>query len=212
MSDPRLTLFFAPRTRSFSAVWLLEELGVNYRLESFSLAGGDHKSPEFLSKNPMGKVPVVMDGDIPVSELGAIAIYLNDTFADATLQVAQSSSDRPAFLRWIFFASAIMEPAFAEHLFKWNLPSRSMAWGSHQHMVDVLTGRLATSETLAGDRFSLADVYVGAQARFGLLFGAIEKGGAIDEWVTRLQERPAFQRAAAIEAREGERFPPPPRD
>ena len=207
----QLTLHYAPRTRSFSAVWLLEELGVDYHLESFSLATGHHKSSEFLAKNPMGKVPVVVDGDIPVSELGAIAIYLNDKFASPELRVDPTSADRPAFLRWVFFASAIMEPAFAERFFKWTLPSQQMAWGSYQHMHDILSDRLTESQTLVGDRFTLADALVGASARFGLLFGAIDKGGAICRWVQQLQERPALQRAVAIEARESERFPPPQR-
>ncbi len=209
MSKSQLTLHFAPRTRSFSALCLLEELGTEYRLESFSLASGHHKSPAFLSKNPFGKVPVVMDGDIPVSELGAIAIYLNDKFAGPSLQVASDSPDRAAFLRWIFFASAIMEPSFAERLFKLNLPSQSMAWGSYQQMHDILVARLSESPTLVGDTFSLADVLVGVSAQFGLQFGAIDKGGVIEDWVARLEKRPAFQRAMAIEAQEGDRFPPP---
>ena len=140
--------------------------------------------------------------------MGAIAIYLNDTFATSPLRVAVDSPNRAAFLRWAFFSSAILEPTIAERLFKWNLPSASMAWGSYQHMHDVLAGRLSTSATLVGDTFSLADVLVGATARFGLLFGAIDKGGVIDDWVARLQERPAMQRAMAIEARESDRFPP----
>ena len=70
-----LTLHYAPRTRSFTALWLLEELGQPYELESFDINTGRHKRPDFLALNPMGKVPVVIHAGTPVSELGAIAIY-----------------------------------------------------------------------------------------------------------------------------------------
>ena len=59
-TQPSLKLYFAPRTRSFTALWLLEELGVGYELDSFDLNSGRHKQPDYLALNPMGKVPLVV--------------------------------------------------------------------------------------------------------------------------------------------------------
>ncbi|GAB4210503.1 MAG: hypothetical protein OHK0013_31210 [Sandaracinaceae bacterium] len=83
--EAHLVLHYAPRTRSFVALWLLEELGAPCRLQSFDINTGHHESPEHLALNPMGKVPVVVDHGIAVSELGAVAIYLADRYPAAGL-------------------------------------------------------------------------------------------------------------------------------
>ena len=67
-SDADLVLHYAPRTRSFTVLWLLEELGRPYRLASFDINTGHHKDPEYLAINPMGKVPAVVDRGVPVTE------------------------------------------------------------------------------------------------------------------------------------------------
>ncbi len=202
------TLYYAPRTRSFTALWLLEELGIDYTLESFDLNTGRHKKPDFIQMNPMGKVPVVVDKGVVVSELGAIAIYMSDLYPDAKLSPAFDHADRATFLRWCFFSSAIMEPALGEKAFKWDVPARSVAWGSFDQMLETLEGGLADGPWLLGESFSAADILVGAGARFGQMFGMIQSE-AVDEYIKRLTQRPACERAAAIELREGKRFPLP---
>lgn len=209
MPDPvDIVLHYAPRTRSFSALWLVEELGHDYRLQSFAMASRHHKSPEFMQMNPMGKVPVVVVGETPVSELGAIAIYLADRFPEAKLAPGVEDPQRADFLRWVFFASAIMEPALGEKLLKWQAPASSMAWGSFDEMWRVVNDAMKGGPYLLGETFSAADVLVGSALRFGQIFGALPKEGATAEYVARLSQRDAFVRAAAIEHREGERFPP----
>lgn len=209
MPTGTLTLHYAPRTRSFTALWLLEELGVAYDLDSFDMHSGRHKQPDFLALNPMGKVPLVVCDDVPVSETGAIAVYLADRFPAAGLAPALDDPQRPAYLRWMFFHSGVFEPALGQKFFKWEVPARSVAWGSFEQMRDVLTAGVEDSQWLLGDRFSAADVVVGAGARFGLMFGAFENEGPIADYVSRLTAREGFQRAQAIEQREGERFPMP---
>ena len=154
----------------------------------------------------MGKVPLVVHAGQPVPELGAMAIYLADRFPDAGLAPAVDDPRRADYLRWCFFASAIMEPAFGEAFFKWSVPAASVAWGSFAQMLEVLTAGLADGDWLLGDRFTAADVLVGSSAIFGTLFGVLPKDGPIAEYVARCQARPAAQRATAIEAREGARF------
>lgn len=210
MSDtqtPSLTLYFAPRTRSFAALWLLEELGEPYRLESFDFATGRHKQADYLALNPMGKVPLVVDGETPVPEIGAMAIYLADRYSAAGLAPALTDAARAAYLRWMFFASAIMEPAYAQKLFEWEVSPSTVAWGSFEQMMEVLADGLAEGPWLLGETFSAADVVVGNNLVFGQMIGLIPQDGPIGTYLARLKAREAFQRAEAIEQREGARFP-----
>jgi glutathione S-transferase len=208
-TQPSIKLYFAPRSRAFTALWLLEELGVAYELESFDLNSGRHKQPDFLALNPMGKVPLVLCDGIPVSETGAIAIYLADRLPAASLAPAIDDPLRPAYLRWMLFSGGVLEPGLGQKFFKWEVPARSVAWGSFEQMQEVLSAGVANREWLLGDRFSAADVVVGSGARYGVMFGAFDKTGPIADYVGRLTAREAFGRAQAIEQREGERFPMP---
>jgi glutathione S-transferase len=203
------TLYYAPRTRAFTALWLLEELGVEYTLESFPMHSGRHRRPDYLAMNALGKVPLLMHDGVPVSEVGAIAVYLSDAFPEAGLTPRIGEPDRAAWLRWIFFSGGVMEPAYAQKFFGWTPPDTSVAWGSFDRMLEALTSGLEGRTWLLGERFTTADVIVGATTRFGLMFGALPKSGVFADYVARLTARPAFERASAIEAREGERFPPP---
>jgi glutathione S-transferase len=202
-----ITLHFAPRTRSFTALWLLEELGQPYTLESFSLASDHHKSAAYLAKNPMGKVPMVEVGGLPVAELGAIALYLAERFPQAGLAPAVDDPRRPAFLRWIFFATAIFEPALAQKFFGWTPSPRTVAWGSYDEMIRVATAGVQPGPWLLGEQFTVADVLVGAGLAFGIRFGGIPGEGPLGDYVQRATARAAHGRAQAIEAREGLRFP-----
>ncbi|MCR9142706.1 MAG: glutathione S-transferase [bacterium] len=213
-TNATLTLYYAPRTRSFAALWLLEELkelgelGEEYRLESFDIETARQKQADYLALNPMGKVPLIVHGKLPVSELGAIFIHLADSFPRAGLGPSIEDPQRPAFLKWIFFSSAIMEPAFAQKIFQWEIPAKSAAWGSFDQMLQVLTDALAESTWLLGESFSSADVLVGSALRFGQIIGIIPGDGPIQAYISRLKQRDAFVRAMAIEERESDRFPP----
>ncbi|MBL4633036.1 MAG: glutathione S-transferase [Kofleriaceae bacterium] len=208
-SAVNLTLYYTPRSRSFAALWLLEELGEDYQLESFDITTARHKKADYLALNPMGKVPLVVDGDTPIPELGAIAIYLSDRYPGAKLSPLTEDPQRPAYLRWTFFSSAIMEPAFCEKLFKWEIPAHSVAWGSFDQMLDIVTKAVTDSTWLLGDSFSSADILVGSNLRVGQMLGIVPKEGPINDYISRLEKRDGFVRAEAIEARESDRFPAP---
>ncbi len=194
-----LTLYHAPRTRAFTALWLLEELQQPYEVHSFDLASGYHRSAEYLARNPMGKVPMLMDGQTPVSEMGAIALYLVEKFPDAGLAPLPGDAQRAEFLRWMFFVPGIVEPALAQKFFNWEPPRASVAWGSYDLMVEVAEQGVTPGPWLLGQRFSAADVLVGSALRFGVMFGAIDSP-AIKAYVERVSQRPAFLRATEREA------------
>lgn len=177
---------------------MLEELGLAYQIESFDITSGHQRSEAFRALNPLGKVPTLVDNGTPVSELGAIAIYLGDAHSGMAPPVGDP--DRAAYLRWVFFASAVVEPCLAERFFKWDIPSGNVAWGSYERMMPVLLGGLEPGPWLLAEQFTMADVVVASVARFGTMFGAMDKEKSLMAYLERCQARPAFVAASKIEA------------
>ena len=195
-----ITLFHAVRSRSFRVLWFLEELGEPYRIEPIDLEKNEQKSEHLLRHNPMGKVPVVLDGDVALSESGAIYIYLADKYAPGRLAPRpEEEQARADYLRWLFFAAGVMEPAFGEKFFKWELNPRQVAWGSFASMLETLEAGVRGKEWLLGDQFTAADVFVGSNVHFGTMFGILPKEGPIAKYLARLAARPALKRALQLE-------------
>ena len=195
-----LLLFYAPQSRAATALRFMEELERPYRLEMIDLHRGDQKKPDFLRRNPMGKVPLVLDGETAIAETGAIFAYLADKYAPGRLAPRPDQPERADYLRWLFFAAGVMEPAYGQKFMNWQIPSSQAGWGSFEQMLDAVTDAVRHREWLAGP-FSAADVYVASTLRYGMLFGIIPKDGPVADYVARWVARPASQRAAAIEER-----------
>lgn len=194
-----LTLFYAPRSRAFNGLWLMEELGQPYRIERFDLDKGDHKSERLTKHNPMGKVPTVRDGSVDVSETGAIITYLVDRYAAGRLGPGLDAPERGSYLKWLFFGGSVIEPAFAEKFFKWDVPARSVGWGSFADMITTVTAAVSARPWLAGDAFTGADLYIASTLRYGTMFGIIDKEGPVADYIARCIDRDAFRRATALE-------------
>ncbi len=195
-----LVLFYAPRSRAATALRFMEELERPYRIEVIDLHRGDQKKPEFRRHNPMGKVPLVLDGEVAIAETGAIFTYLADKYAPGRLAPRPDEPERADYLRWMFFAAGVMEPAYGEKFFKWEVPSRQVGWGSFDDMLATVTEAVSRREWLAG-RFTAADIYVASTLRYGMLFGIIPKEGPVADYITRWTERPASRRATEIDDR-----------
>lgn len=205
---PDITLLYAPRTRAFVALWMLEELGVPYALDAFDIHAGRQRSAAFRALNPMGKVPVVVDHGHPVSETGAIALYLGDRYGSPSLVPGVQDEDRGAFLRWLFFAGNAIEPAYCQKVFGWQVDPGTASWGSYERTMQTLLDAVTPGPWLLGERFTLADVVVGNYVESGTKFGMVAADSPLADYARRATKRPAYARAQAIEARESARFPP----
>jgi glutathione S-transferase len=194
-----ITLYYAPRTRAFRMLWFLEELGRPYRLEHLDFEKGEHKRPQFLKINPMGKVPTLVDQGLPISETGAILAHLADKYSPGELAPLIKEPARADYLKWLFFAAGIMEPAFGEKFFKWEVPAHRVAWGSFADMERTVVAGVEANGWIAGDQFTAADVYVCSNLHWGLLMDLFPKDGPIAAYVTRCAARPALKRALAME-------------
>jgi glutathione S-transferase len=194
-----ITLYYAPQTRSFRALWFLEELGRPYRLELVDYANGGHKRAEFLKINPMGKVPVVVDQGMPIAETGAIFTQLADKYSPDELAPLIKDPRRADYLRWLFFAAGVMEPAFAQKAFGWDVPSSRVAWGSFDSMEKVVVEGLSEGRWLIGDQFTAADIFVGANLQYGSMLKLFPDTGPIADYVSQCSARAALKRALQIE-------------
>ncbi|WP_161141380.1 glutathione S-transferase family protein [Propylenella binzhouense] len=194
-----LVLYHAPRSRSFRILWFLEELGVPYALHRVSLEKGEQKSAEFLKLNPSGKVPAITDRGAPVAESGAIVAYLAERYGNGRFSPAPGDPDRGAYLQWLFYAVGVMEPCFGEKFFKWDVPARQAGWGDFATMERVMTEALAGRTWILGDAFTAADILIGSNLHWGVLWHILPSEGPIGSYADRCRARPAFLEATRID-------------
>ncbi|MBV9884472.1 MAG: glutathione S-transferase family protein [Sphingomonadaceae bacterium] len=196
-----LIFYTNPQSRGRIARWMLEETGATY--ETVVLGYADSmKSADYLAINPMGKVPAIRHGDTVVTEGAAICAYLADAFPAAELAPPPSSRLRGTYYRWLFFAAGPVEAAITDRALKVEPneeQQRFVGYGSFEATIDALEQALRPGPYICGDQFTAADVYVGSQIGFGMMFGTIEKRPIFEDYFGRLQSRPAAARAREID-------------
>ncbi len=199
--NSEIVLYTNPMSRGRIARWMLEEVGQPYRAEVLDYATS-MKAAAYLSINPMGKVPAIRHGDQVVTETAAICAYLADAFPHTGLAPPPGDPARAPYFRWMFFAAGPFEAAVTAKAMGFVTPQgreASTGWGSFGTVMDALEVAVSRTEYIAGDRFSAADVYVGAQVGFGLMFKSIEQRPAFERYWQRLSVRPAAVRAREID-------------
>ena len=194
-----LTLYTNPMSRGRIARWMLEEVGQPYDAVVLDY-GTTMKESAFLEINPMGKVPTIVHAGHVVTEGAAICAYLADAFPEAGL--APPPTARAAYYRWLFFAAGPVEAAVTNKALNLVYPPERqgmMGYGTYDLMVDTLEQAVTGRDHLAGEKFSAADVYVGSQIIWGLMFDTIPKRDAFVAYAARLEDRPSYKRAAEID-------------
>jgi glutathione S-transferase len=203
-----LVFYTNPMSRGRIVRWMLEEVGHPYRTEV--LGYDTMKAPAYLAINPMGKVPAIRHGDAVVTECAAICAYLADAFPDAGLAPPAADRLRAPYYRWLFFAAGPFEAAVTNKALNVVVPEgreRMVGYGRFEDVMNVLEAAVSLSDYLVGDGFTAADVYVGSQIGFGLMFGTIEKRPAFERYWARINARPAAVRAKQID----DALMPPPK-
>ncbi len=189
-----------PMSRGQIARWMLEEVGTPYEQVLLDYGTG-MKDASYLAVNPMGKVPAILHDGHVVTECAAICAYLADAFPEAGL--APEPGERADYYRWLFFAAGPVEAAVTARALGLEAPAdKAMmaGYGSFDATIDALAHAVTDRAFIAGERFSAADVYVGAQIDWGLQFGTIPTRPAFEAYVAMLRARPAYIRAKAIDA------------
>ena len=195
---PTLTLFTNPMSRGRIARWMLEEVGEPYETVNLDY-GSTIKSAHFLALNPMGKIPTLTHGDTVVTEVAAICAYLADAFPAAGL--APPPAERGAYYRWLFFTAGPLEAAVTNKALGFDAPDKkqSLGYGSYDEALAAVETALDPGPHICGDSFTAADVALGSQLGFGMMFNTIDKRPVFQDYAARLHARPAFIRAAALD-------------
>ncbi len=193
-----IVLYASKASRSLAGYWMLEELCVPYNVVDVDLQERKHLEPEFLKINPSGRVPVVSVDGVIVSERPAICALLADRFGYGSLAPKLDSKDRGPYLKWLVYATAVIDPAIAVHASGLDTPLQHTTWDTAQGAVDVLGTALDGHTWLLGDRFTAADVAIGSVITMARFNDLLPKSPILDDYSSRLSERPAFQRAARL--------------
>ena len=201
------TFFTNPMSRGQIARWALHEVGADYEQV---LVDWRDKPAALLAANPMGKVPTIVHhasngepgGDQVVSEAAAICAYLAETHPASGLQ--PGSNELAPYLRWLFFAAGPGEQAISAKNFGFDpgddAQKQSMAgWGNYDRTMSTLEWWLKDHDHVCGDRFTMADVYVGSLVDWGLTFGTVPPNPAFVAYAERLQARDAYKAAKAVD-------------
>ena len=189
--------------RGFRVVWLLEEMGLPYRLRRVDLLAGVENDPEFLVINPAGFIPAIQDGDVTMVESIAIMEYLMARYGPTPLAPSPHDSAFPAYQQFLHLGEAGLA---ASTYYVLNTRHRApeaergnwtaaYALEQFESRLGLVTRQLARSPYLAGDAFTAADISVSyalrlAQKGSGYVLGDIELA-----YLARVSERAGYKRA-----------------
>ena len=204
-------------SRSQRVLWLLEELGVPYEVKRYER---DKKTmlapPELKAVHPLGKSPVITDGDVVVAESGNIIEYLVETHGGGKLLPAAGTAERLRYRYWLHYAEgsvmplmvmtlifskmAPMSPALVRPLVRGianNVKARFLGPQTKLHL-DYMESELAKSEWFAGAEFSAADVQMSFPLEAAASRGGLDASRPrLAAFLQKIHARPAYQRALA---------------
>jgi glutathione S-transferase len=213
-----ITVHHLNNSRSQRILWLLEELGLPYEIKRYQRDARTMLAPpELLEVHPLGKSPVITDGDITVAESGAIVEYLLDAYGEASgLRPARGTPEGRRYTYWLHFAEGSAMPPLVMKLVFQKIKSTPMPFfvkpiargiadkvmasfvdPNLQRQTDFMEAELAKSPWFAGDALSAADIQMSfpieaAKQRAGL---SPDKTPRLLDWLARAHARPAYQRA-----------------
>ena len=214
-----ITLHHLENSRSQRVLWLLEELGLPYEVQRYARNPTTMLAPpELLRVHPLGKSPVITEGDITVAESGAIIEYLIDTHGQGLLRPPAGTPEHLLYTYWLHFAEGSAMPFlllklvfdrvrqapvpfFLKPVVKGvaDQVTKTFIAPNLQRQLDYMEAELQKRRWFAGDEFSAADVQMSfpleaAAARAGL----DSRYPALADWLARIHARTAYQRALEV--------------
>ncbi|MDG3084737.1 glutathione S-transferase family protein [Vibrio hannami] len=201
-----ITLHHLNKSRSKRIIWLLEELQVPYQVKAYQRVPETNLAPPELKEiHPLGKSPVIEEGGNVLAESGAITEYLADRFASESLVPAKDSDQYQLYLQWLHFAeSSAALPLLLHYFLKIDgSETRFLDGYSKQELALILgylNNHLAENKWLVGEQFTAADILLSFIIEMSAALGLLEEYPALQSYLKALNERPAAQKAAELEA------------
>ena len=189
--------------RGFRVVWLLEEMGIPYRLRPVDLLAGVEKDTEFLAINPAGFIPAIQDGNVTMVESIAIMEYLIARYGPTPLAPEPRDPTFPAYQQFLHLGEAGLAASiyfvvgarnFAPEDQRQNW-SAGQAQGVFDSRLGLVTRQLARSPYLAGETFTAADISVTYALQLAQRAGGVTLGEVERAYVARTAGREAYKRA-----------------
>ncbi len=211
-----ITVHHLEHSRSQRVLWLLEELGLPCEVNRYAR---DPKTllapPELAQVHPLGKSPVISDGDVTVAESGAIVEYLVDTHGNGRLKPAAGTPEHRRYVYWLHFAEgSAMPPLLMKLVFdkvrSARVPffikpvvkgvadqvTKGFIAPNLQRQFKFMEAELAQRPWFAGDQFSAADIQMSFPLEAGQARGGLDaRYPKLTDWLQRIHARPAYQRA-----------------
>lgn len=206
-----IELYHCVDTRSFRVLWALEELGLPYRLHVLPFPPRA-LAPAFLEVNPLGTVPLLIDGDVRMTESAAITQYLATRYGSGSLEVGSGEPDYPLWLDWLHRSEATLTfpQTIVLRYTRMEPEARRLQQAADDYTqwflsrLRHLTRALPDREWLCAGRFTMADVCVGFALLSARDLGLEHKlGPEVSAYWERLAARPAFKAARAAQVRAG---------
>lgn len=203
-----ITIYHLNMSRSERIIWLMEELGLEYKLEKFQREPGMEAPASLRAIHPLGKAPVIRDGDMVLIESGAIVEYIINRYGNGKLGVAVSSPDYARYLQWMHFAEGSAMTQFLLSLFlggmipgidqtsPWVARTKERTTG----MLKFLDGELGARPYFAGQEFTAADLMMMFPFFIAKNFLQLDLSPYpnITSYLDRIAKRPAYQKAMTI--------------
>ena len=188
-------------SRSQRILWLLEELGTPYEIKRYQR---DPKTrlapPELKAINPLGKSPVIEDGDLVLNESGAIVDYLIRRHGKGRLQPDPATAAYDEYVKWLHFAEGSAMLPFMLHLYVGRLgdagaPLQPRIQSELANFLGYINDTLGRTPYLLGAQFSGADIELSFVGELAKTQGMTAPYPQLQAWLARLQARPAYQKA-----------------
>ena len=202
----RMKLYFAPNSRAVRIAWLLEELGLEYDIEKYKVGDRALRTPEYYKIHPMGRIPVLEDGETRIYESGAIVQYLLARHGNGKFVPDVSDPSFPEYLQWLHYAEgSIMGQVNILVVETILLPPEKRNDVNVNRALKLLRVALGNVDNRLQDREYLTGTFTGADIMTGhACFGAMNAGAEIDDYkhlnayINRLLKRPALEKARSL--------------
>lgn len=207
-NKPTLTIWGRANSVNVQKVlWCLAELGLDHERIDAGMQFGKNDEPEYLAMNPNGRVPTLVDGDYVLWESNSVMRYLCLAYGDATPLYPAGPKARAGVDRWLDWTLSTLQPV--DRPVFWALvrtPVEKRDMVAIQKDVDaeavvwrIVEAQLATRRFIEGDRFTLADIAIGAYARRWLGVEGVTKPTFqnLERWFAQFSERPGFAKFVA---------------
>ncbi|NVN86512.1 MAG: glutathione S-transferase [Rhodopseudomonas sp.] len=196
-----LTLHHLNDSRSQRILWLLEELGAPYELKRYERNATTRLAPPELKEvHPLGKSPVIVDGDITLAESGAIVDYIIRRYGKGALRPDEGTREFEAYQEWLHYAEGsamlpLMLNLYVGRLREAGAPLHPRIDSEIANHLSYVEGALNGRDFFVGQALTGADTMMIFVAEMAKVFGKLPAYPNLDSWLKRMHARPAFQRS-----------------